>query len=278
QKLFAYGYIPAPHALYEGSSKLPGGHHLTLDMDSDMISVKAYWTFRIEAEESFKDAAEPRLIEELACLLQQAVERRLISDVPLGIFLSGGIDSSAAVAFAAYRIPPRRIKTFTIGFTEPSFDESSYARQVAEAIGTDHKERQLKFDTAHDMIVRVLKRLDEPLGDASILPTYVLSAFTREHVTVALSGDGGDELFAGYDPFQALGLAQLYQRLVPRKLHRGLQRLAQLLPVTGRNMSFDFKLRRALGGLSYPASIWNPVWMAPVDPRDMAELFDTPVR
>jgi asparagine synthase (glutamine-hydrolysing) len=278
QKLFAYGYIPAPHALYEGSSKLPGGHHLTLEIDSGMIRVKSYWTFRIEAEESLEDTAEPRLVEELACLLSRAVERRLISDVPLGIFLSGGIDSSAAVAFAAQRIPPYRVKTFTLGFTEPSFDESSYARQVAEAIGTDHKEKQLEFDAARDMIFRVLMRLDEPLGDASILPTYVLSAFAREHVTVALSGEGGDELFAGYDPFQALGPAQLYQRLVPRKLHRGLQRLAQLLPVSGRNMSFDFKLRRVLCGLSYPTSVWNPVWMAPVEPRAMAELFDTPVR
>jgi asparagine synthase (glutamine-hydrolysing) len=124
----------------------------------------------------------------------------------------------------------------------------------------------------------VLCRLDEPLGDASILPTYLLSEFTRQHVTVALSGDGGDELFAGYDPFKALGPARLYAAAMPQALHKGIRRLADLLPISMDNMSLDFKLRRTLAGLSYPASGWNPVWMAPLEPRAVAELLDSPVR
>ena len=168
------------------------------------------------------------------------------------------------------------IKTFTIGFTEPSFDESNYARQLASIIGSEHHEKMLDLDLARELIPTVLGRLDEPLGDASLLPTYLLSEFTREQVTVALSGDGGDELFGGYDPFKALWPARLYSRLVPRGMHRGIRRLAELLPISARNMSFDFKLRRALAGLSYPASAWNPVWMAPLEPLNLGELLESP--
>jgi asparagine synthase (glutamine-hydrolysing) len=277
QKLFAYGYLPAPHALYEGSRKLPGGHHLTLDLAGDSIEVAAYWRFRIEVDDSLDDAAEPALIEELEHLLSQAVRRRLISDVPLGIFLSGGIDSSTALVMAARHRPAASIKTFTIGFTERSFDESAYAKQVADGIGSAHQEKRLDFELARDLMPKVLRRLDEPLGDASILPTYLLCEFTRQHVTVALSGDGGDELFAGYDPFKALAPARLYAAAMPRALHRGMRRLADLLPISTRNMSMDFKLRRALAGLSYPAAGWNPVWMAPIEPHQISELLDTPV-
>jgi asparagine synthase (glutamine-hydrolysing) len=278
QKFFAYGYLPAPHTFFRGCRKLPAGHCLTYDIDTDGITLKRYWRFRIEADESLGDRDEPRLVEELRHLLFQATERRLISDVPLGVFLSGGIDSSAILAGVARRLPGPEVETFTIGFTEASFDESTYAREVASAFGTRHHEQILDLETARDLLPSVLSRLDEPLGDASILPTYLLSAFTRKHVTVALSGDGGDELFAGYDPFKALAPATLYSRLVPDRLHAGLRRLAEFLPVSSRNMSLDFKIRRGLMGLSYPQSVWNPVWMSPVEPRDMADLFDEPLR
>jgi asparagine synthase (glutamine-hydrolysing) len=278
QKLFAYGYIPAPHALYEGAHKLPGAHHLTLELADNSVAVKAYWRFRIEADESLQNLAEPALVDELEHLLSQSVRRRLISDVPLGIFLSGGIDSSAALAMAAKHRPAGSIKTFTIGFAEPSFDESTYARQVADALGSAHQEKRLDLELARELVPSVLRRLDEPLGDASIMPTYLLSEFTRQQVTVALSGDGGDELFAGYDPFEALAPARLYAAAMPGGLHKGVRRLAELLPISTRNMSVDFKIRRALAGLSYPPSVWNPVWMGPLEPRQVAELLDTPVR
>jgi asparagine synthase (glutamine-hydrolysing) len=116
------------------------------------------------------------------------------------------------------------------------------------------------------------------LGDASILPTYLLAAFAREKVTVALTGDGGDELFAGYDPFHAMGPANMYRRMVPPWLHKGARRLADLIPISHANMSLDFKIRRTLMGLSHPDNCRLPVWMAPLDPKDMAELFETPAR
>jgi asparagine synthase (glutamine-hydrolysing) len=277
QKYFAYGYIPAPLALYDGCAKLPGGCYLSFDLDNFVLKVTRYWRFRIEADVSLAEKSEPALAEELRALLVQAAKRRLMSDVPLGLFLSGGIDSSGVLAGAAQQLDPQSILTFTIGFNEPSFDESEYARSVARFFHTRHHEEKLALDTARSLIPQVLGRLDEPLADPSIVPTFLLSRFTRRHVTVALSGDGGDELFAGYDPFKALGPARLYRFLVPRGLHRGLRRLADLLPISAHNMSLDFKLRRALTGLSYPPEMWNPVWLAPIEPAEMVELFEEPM-
>ena len=124
----------------------------------------------------------------------------------------------------------------------------------------------------------MLEKLDEPLGDVSLLPTHLLCAFTRQEATVALTGDGGDELFAGYDPFLAMKPAAFYSQLMPRAGHGAMRWLAERLPISKRNMSLDFKLRRSLMGLSHPASVWLPVWMAPLDPRDAAELFQAPLR
>ena len=278
QKFFAYGYLPAPNAIYRGTRKLPSGCHLTLDLRSGKTIETRYWRFAIDAEAEAPADRDALLAEELRELLDRAVARRLVSDVPLGIFLSGGIDSSMILALAARHRPASSLDSFTIGFSEPSFDESCFAREVAAAIGTRHHEKILDLDTARDMLETVLTRLDEPLGDPSILPTFLLSSFARGSVTVALSGDGGDELFAGYDPFAALAPASWYSRLVPTPVHLLLRRIADGLPMSTRNMSLDFKLRRALTGLSYPSKLWNPVWMAPVEPKMMPSLFDEPLQ
>ncbi len=274
RKFFAYGYIPAPNALYRGARKLPGGCSLTFDLDDQRVSERRYWRFAIDADEHAPPDRIDGLAEELRALLDRAVARRLVSDVPLGIFLSGGIDSSTVLALAARHRSPASLDTFTIGFNEASYDESVHAREVAGAIGSRHHERVLDFDTARGLATQVLGRLDEPSGDASVLPTYLLAAFAREHVTVALTGDGGDELFAGYDPFAALGPAAWYDRLVPPPVHALLRRLAGRLPRGTANMSFDFKVRRALMGLSYAPNMRLPVWMSPLEPARMGGLFD----
>jgi asparagine synthase (glutamine-hydrolysing) len=277
QKFFAYGYIPAPNALYRGTRKLPGGCSLTLDLADFSVRERRYWRFAIDADEHAPENRVGELAEELRGLLDRAVARRLVSDVPLGIFLSGGIDSSIVTALAARHRPPASLDTFTIGFNEASFDETPYAREVAAAIGTRHHERILDFDSARSLVGQVLVHLDEPTGDASILPTYMLSGLARENVTVALSGDGGDELFAGYDPFAALAPATWYDRLVPPPVHLLLRRMAGMLPRAGTNMSLDFKLRRTLMGLSYPPNVRLPVWMSPLEPARMGGLFDAPM-
>jgi asparagine synthase (glutamine-hydrolysing) len=267
-KLMAYGFIPAPRAFYAGAAKIPAGHWLEYRPADRRIAQGRYFSFRIEPDECpppFEAAAE-----EIASLLKSATTRRLMSDVPLGVFLSGGIDSSSIAACAVAQGP---VETFAIGFTEPSYDESPYARLVAAHLGTRHHERVLSLDEARDLIPEVLGRLDEPFADPSILPTYLLCRFTRERVKVALSGDGGDELFAGYDTFAALPTARLLDPLLSEPLRQQLLRLVELLPKSPRNMSLDFKLRRFLGGVGRGATLWHPLWLAPVAVEAMAALL-----
>jgi asparagine synthase (glutamine-hydrolysing) len=277
KKFLAYGYIPAPGALWRNTKKLIPGGYLHYDLRSHKLTTGTYWQFRVEPSAELARASEDDLAQELRHLLGQAVRRRLVSDVPLGVFLSGGIDSSAILSFASEVIPPSSLETYSIGFKESSFDESAYARTMAQQIGSQHHERILEMVDAQELLTSVLGRLDEPLGDPSILPTYLLSKFARERITVALSGDGGDELFAGYDPFQALYLTRVYSRLVPRWMHGGIRRLIDVLPVSSANMSLEFKLRRTLRGLSYPRPLWNSVWLGPLEPRELDDLLQEPV-
>jgi len=269
-KLLAHGFIPAPNAFWKDAQKLPSGSWLRFHLADGRVETHCYWRFAIEPG---ADIPVARAADELRALLQTAVERRLMSDVPLGVFLSGGIDSSAIAAAAVRVRGAQSIDSFAVGFREPSFDESAPARRMAQHLGTRHHQEMLTMDGARDLVPEVLRRLDEPLGDASLLPTYLLCGFARRHVTVALSGDGGDELFAGYDTFAALKHARLYRALMPPPLHRGLRRLAELLPLSGRNMSLDFRLRRALAGVGHEAALWHPLWLAPLAPEALAELL-----
>jgi asparagine synthase (glutamine-hydrolysing) len=214
--------------------------------------------------------------EEIRDVLERATKRRLMSDVPLGIFLSGGIDSSAIAVLAAKHVQRGHLNTFSIGFTDPTFDESEYARIVAKKIESQHHHDTLELEEAATLAPELIARLDEPLGDGSLIPTYLLSRFTRQRVTVALGGDGGDELFAGYDPFRALKKAELYTKLIPRPVHAGIRHLAARLPVSHANISWDFKVKRTLMGLSYNPRLWNGVLDEFAGPSELAELFAEP--
>ena len=277
QKYFAYGYIPAPLSIYEAAKKLPGGCSLTIDTSTLVCRIERYWELVLEPFEQIPPNPEEEWGAQIRDLLDRAVRRRLMSDVPLGVFLSGGIDSSAVTAFASRHLPAGQLQTFSIGFDEKSFDESDYARQVAICFGTDHHTETLSLDQAHGLLNECLARLDEPLGDSSLLPTYLLNRFTRRHVTVALGGDGGDELFAGYDPFRALGRAKLYQSIFPRPIHSAIRAVFDRLPVSHGNMSLDFKIKRTLRGLSYEPKLWLPSWMGALDAAEIEELFAEPV-
>jgi asparagine synthase (glutamine-hydrolysing) len=275
RKYFAYGFIPAPNALYEGTAKLPGGENLLVDVRDLTVRRKRWWSFRLEPTDRIP--ADPvrewgaRLLE----LLDAAVARRLMADVPLGVFLSGGIDSSAITALAARRAPG--IAAFSIGFDDPSFDESAKARRAASFCDVAHNETRLTLDAALALMPEIIGRLDEPMGDASLVPTALLCRQTRQHVTVALGGDGADELFAGYDPFRAIRAAQCYSRLAPKPLHNALALLAARLPVGHGYMHASFKINRFLRGLSHPPRLWNPTWLGPLDPAEISALFREPV-
>lgn len=274
KKYFAYGYIPAPLSLIEGIRKLPGGCCGTFAIPEGTWRERRWWEFRLEPSSGEVNPARiAAWSAELLDLLDRAVKRRLMADVPVGVFLSGGIDSSAVAALAARHLPSGRLRTFSIGFTDPTFDELPYAREAAAFIGCSHESETLNLSRARELLPGLLARLDEPMGDSSLLPTWLLCGFTRRHVTVALGGDGGDELFAGYDPFKALGKAALYDALMPKSLHPAIRLLAARLPVSHANISLDFKIKRTLRGLSHPARYRLPVWMGPLEPRGIDRYF-----
>lgn len=282
QKYFAYCYIPAPRSIYERVSKLPAGGSFVFELPRGTATVQApkiqrWWRFTLEPDDALA-ADVPALEAQLRDVLERATQRRLMSDVPLGVFLSGGIDSSAIAALAAKHVPKGQLNTFSIGFEEASFDESAYARQVATHLGTRHHHETLDLEKAVELLPGLVSRLEEPFGDGSLLPTFLLSRFTRQHVTVALGGDGGDELFAGYDPFKALRAAEKYSQWVPKPLHAGIRMLAGMLPVSHKNISFDFKVKRFLRGVSYLPAIWNAAWMSALEPAEIAELTQAPCK
>ncbi len=278
RKYFAYGYVPAPLAMTCGSRKLPGGHNLRLDLPSGDLRVWRWWDFQ---PQPWEGPLPPDPVaewgERLRELLAAAVRRRMVADVPLGVFLSGGLDSSTVAALAARELPAGALQTFSIGFEEKTFDESAHAARMAARLGSDHAVEVLSLDRARRLLPEIYARLDEPNGDASILPTYLLSRFTRQGVTVALGGDGGDELFAGYEPFRALQAARWYRRLLPRALHPAVAAMVDRLPVGHGYMSFDFALKRFVRGAARQPPLWIPTWMQGVDAAGLAEITGAPV-
>ena len=267
-KYLFYEFIPCPHTIFNDAQKLPPASHLI--WEKGRVEVKGYWSpFNLEGEEKTlpEREVEYRMLE----LLRHSVKRRLMSDVPLGIFLSGGIDSSAITVFAQEEVPGK-VKTFSIGFEDPSFDESKYASLVSQFLGTEHFEQRMTPKDLLDIVPYLPEILDEPMADASILPTYLLSKFTRQYVTVALGGDGGDELFAGYPTYLAHKFARQYE-LFLGKLHPVIHLLGNLLPVSDNNISFDFKVKKFLSGIGYPDGIRNSVWLGSFSFPDIEKVL-----
>ena len=224
------GYVPDSHCIFEDIYKLPPGHHLTFA--ENRVAVEEYWDFNFSPDPSL--TAED-CIEGLRELLDDAVRLRLISDVPLGAFLSGGIDSSTVVGLMARHLD-QPVKTFSIGFHEDSFNELKYARLTAKKFGTDHHEFFVTPEIC-DVVEELVWFLDEPFSDPSVIPTYMVSKLARQHVKVVLSGDGGDELFAGYTRYVTDRKRRGFT-LLPRVIREGMmQRLSAKLPhgTRGRN-------------------------------------------
>jgi asparagine synthase (glutamine-hydrolysing) len=247
---FYFGYIPDPCTAFRGIRKLPAGH--LMEFRKGEIKVREYWN--LPQYGTHPAISEQECLEEMEKRLQEAVRIRLISDVPLGALLSGGVDSSIIVALMA-RESTKPVKTFSIGFREEKFNEAKYARQVAERFGTEHHELVLDPDM-EDTLTYLSGMLEEPFGDASMLPTYYVCRIARQQVTVALSGDGGDELFAGYDRYlTAMGrpkFGPLPRWLGP--LYR--ERIHALIPAGayGKNLAWNASLNhrdRYLDALSF---------------------------
>jgi len=272
----ALEFVPSPRSMVRGISKLPPAHTLEWWLGSGIHRLHRYWSPTLEEENGSRGRSIDDECEELRRVLRESVRKELISDVPLGVFLSGGIDSSAVTAMMSQL--GTDVKSFSVGFAERSFDESRYARQVAQHLGTDHHELTLEPAMLLDLIPKLPTLLDEPLGDASIIPTYLLSEFTRRHVKVALGGDGGDELFAGYPTVQAHRLAGYYNR-APRLLRKGLiEPVVGRLPVSRANLSFDFRAKRFVSGAAHPVHERHRRWMGSFTAEERTALLSSDVR
>jgi len=276
-KFLGYGFVPAPLTQIQDCYKLPAGHMGEYDVRTGALKTRPYWTFRIEPQDlAFTPRNLAAKAEELTALIQQSVHDRMICDVPFGTLLSGGLDSSVITAIAQ-KDHQQKLKTFSIGFHEKSYDESAYSSLVAKLLGTEHHLTFFDVDQLIKNIPAYLPFLDEPLGDASFLPTALVCEETRKKVTVALTGDGGDELFFGYDPFDAIQPARWLAPLMAQPCLKAAQFCVGLLPHADTNMSLDFKARRFLQGFGGPEFARLPTWMAPLSPPQLSELWGRPL-
>ena len=261
-----YQYVPHPRTILEGFYKLPPGHYAL--WRNGELTVNRYWQPDFNLEQR-RQPEEDR--EELRALMTSSVQMRLQSEVPLGAFLSGGVDSTVVVGLMQ-QLSNRTVKTFSIGFPVAEYDETSYARLVSERFGTDHEEFRVEPD-ALDILPKLVWHYDEPFADSSAIPTWYVSEMTRRHVTVALTGDGGDELFAGYPRYRAVALARWFDRL-PWPARAALAgRFWQRLPASPRQKSFRRRLKRFAETLAL--SHWPRYlgWISIFNEARRAELY-----
>ncbi len=275
QEYLAYEYVPAPRSILKNVHKLPAGNYLK--WQNGNIKIEKYWDLKLYRSEEPFLLSEGECVDKIKALLSNSIQQKLVSDVPLGIFLSGGIDSSIILALMSKLIDPRKIDTFSIAFEDRSFDESSYSKSLADLFKTNHREEVLTPRKLLEIVPRVTDFLDEPLGDASIVPTYLLSGFARRYIKVAICGDGGDELFAGYPTFQADKAIDLFYALPGPVKRWVLRTVERIMPVSYENISFDFKIKQFLKGGLYPPLIRHFVWLGSFTPDIQARLLKDPV-
>lgn len=272
QRYLALEYVPAPDSIFAGIHKLRPGHFMVVK--NGEVKITNYWKPDVTCNppQSESDAAD-----KLTELLDRSVELRMISEVPLGIFLSGGIDSSAIASLAASQ-SSSRIRTFSIGFADASFDESDHAKAVADHIHSQHEVVEFEPSLARRTLDELWEFLDEPMADASILPTFFLSKMTRKSVTVALSGEGGDELFGGYPTYQAHRLAGIWNQ-VPAILRKGvIEPAVRALPVNMNNLSFDYKLKRFISAAAEEPRSRHLRWMGSIPLSEQHKLVKESTR
>jgi asparagine synthase (glutamine-hydrolysing) len=228
---FRFAYVPSPTTIYEKVHKLPPGHIMTVDHNG-ACAIAPYWSMAEVAANALtnrRQISDREAVDGLECILRDAVARQMVADVPVGVLLSGGIDSSTVAALAQTQ-NPRRVRSFAIGFHVDGFDEANHAAAVARHLGTEHTELYIDAAMALDVIPRLPQIYDEPFADPSQIPTHVVSALTRRHVTVVLSGDGGDELFGGYDRyFHAMRLTRIPMAM-PHSIRRLMARVLTRVP------------------------------------------------
>lgn len=269
-QFLTFNYVLAPSCLQAGVRKLEPAHYLLVERGRTPAPV-CYWDLAPHFRQKRRFASEAEASEALLAVLDQAVSRRLVSDVPLGAFLSGGVDSSAIVASMAANGGGHH-ETFSIGFSEDTYDERAFARTAAAAIGvTRHHEQVVSADMAEALPV-IVRAADEPMADTSIIPVYYLARFARQHVTVCLSGDGGDETLGGYETYRADRLWHA-ARWVPGPLTRTAQHIVdRWLPVSFDKVGLDYKMRQFLRGQALPFARAHASWRLIFDAAEREQL------
>ncbi len=270
-----YQCVPAPMCAFKGIQKLPPGHYLLAR--GGRVEVKRYWKLSYLPKFEARTArAERELEAELVRRFEEAVALRMISDVPLGAFLSGGVDSSAVVAMMC-RKASGPVRTFSIGFDNDAYDELAFARKTAEHFGTQHTEFTVR-PSALEVLPKLVWHYDEPYADASAVPTYYVSKLARDHVTVVLNGDGGDESFAGYDRYVANALAQRLSLLTPVLGSAAFRKALDLLPHGATSASSRWRLKRFVQQLGRSPQARNAAWLAQFDPEAKQQLYTAAFR
>ena len=270
-RYLAYDYVPTPQTPWQEAASLQPAHFL-LVADGHVQS-RSWWELPAPNEADCR--SEEEICQEIRASLKLSVQRRMVSDVPLGVFLSGGIDSSIVVGLMA-ELSPRPVRTFSIGFRESSYDESCYARLVAQTFATDHCERILSADACADSLPALVSRMDTPLADASVMPSWLLAGLAREQVSVALGGDGADELWGGYEHYIAFKTARWYTAL-PAVLRRGLlEPLARCLPSLSGYVNPRLAAANFLKGAAAPDWLRVQTLLTALDPDMQRELLAAP--
>ena len=274
---FLYGYIPTPRTAYAEIRKLPAAHRMVVEGGD--IQIEAFWRM----QEHLRPPGSPRvtrrearhLVRELRERLREAAISRLVSDVPLGVFLSGGVDSSALVAIMS-ELAPGNVNTFSVKFPQEAFSEEGHANRVARQFKTHHHVLEADETSLCEALQFLRDHLDEPLADPAVLPTFLMSRFARSHIKVALSGEGSDELFGGYVTYLGVGLARRYLRL-PRGLRRQVfERLQSFLPVSSAAVPMSLLVRRLFTYAAWDPAERHQIWFGMFSPAQLDQLFSEP--
>ena len=272
-QFLTYEYVIAPRTIFRGISKLPAAHYLVYQ--DGRISVKRYWDAADVQPRAWSDG---EAAEAVGSTLRRAVRSQMMADVPVGVFLSGGIDSSAVARFMTDGQTRETVHSFSMGFADGSYNELPFARQVAALCGTDHHEGTVTPDVAA-LFDRLIAHLDEPFADVSLFPTFLVSQMAQAHVKVVLTGDGGDELFGGYDAYEAQALAARWSGVVPETAVRAADAVLERIRPSEKKKGLVNKARRFVDGLAHaPASIAQYRWMTFLSAEGKARLYAPALR
>jgi len=263
-----FNYIPGTQTAFEGIYEIPPGHYMTVNLDGDSQQQR-YWDLKFITDNSI---TEEEAIKKSLQLMEKSLERRLIADVPIGVFLSGGLDSSTLVALMSEHTK-EPIHTYAIGFKDQSFNELPFAKIVADEFKTIHKEVIITAEMVEQLLSKYLSYIDEPYGDGSAIPTYYLSEIAKDEVVVVLSGEGGDEAFAGYETYAAYKVSRWFSKIPGFIRNKVIAPVINKLPVSDKKLSLEFKLKRFLGGQNLSPEQSHLWWRIVLTESQKSDLY-----